>query len=167
LKNPNFILLINDVSKSKYGILSLKAFRLTKEFIKIFIKNDYHIESINEFELNYDLIFEEIPVKIHNNHLISLYLLNLGQDNFNKSINNYNLSSNIIKSKITSNNVENLIESVDELNTFYHHLLRKKTPSNEVNLQDWLSISSRIQYNCEDVEQQILSQFLTDSSIRP
>ncbi|ODQ57894.1 hypothetical protein WICANDRAFT_33790, partial [Wickerhamomyces anomalus NRRL Y-366-8] len=164
LKNNNSILLIHDSSKAKYGVLSLRAFRLTEQFLKVYIKNDYHLETINEAELTYDTILEEIPVKIHNNHLISLYLAGLGQDHFNKT---ELLSSNSSKTSIIEQNVENLIESVDDLGNFYYHLLKKRSTQPEPSFQDWLFTTGRIEYNNDDVQQQIMSQFLTDSSIRP
>ncbi|CAM9022375.1 unnamed protein product, partial [Wickerhamomyces anomalus] len=136
LKNNNSILLIHDSSKAKYGVL----------------------------KLTYDTILEEIPVKIHNNHLISLYLAGLGQDHCNKT---ELLSSNSSKTSIIEQNVENLIESVDDLGNFYYHLLKKRSTQPEPSFQDWLFTTGRIEYNNDDVQQQIMSQFLTDSSIRP
>lgn len=164
LKNNNSILLVHDSSKARYGVLSLRAFRLTENYMKIFIKNDYHVEAISKAELSYDGILEEVPVKIHNNHLISLYLSGLGPDYFDKTS---SLASDFSKTKMIEQNVENLIEPVDDLNTFYYQLYKKKTPQGEINLQDWLATTGRIEYSSDDVQQQILSQFLTDSTIRP
>lgn len=164
LKNNNSILLVHDSSKAKYGVLSLRAFRLTEQYLKVYIKNDYHVESLNEAELNFDNILEEIPVKIHNNHLISLYLAGLGEDHFNDTD---FLSSNLNKNKVTEQNIENLIESVDELGNFYYQQFKKKTAQTDIGLQEWLAISGRIEYTSDDVQQEVLSQFLTDSTIRP
>ncbi|CCH44290.1 hypothetical protein BN7_3852 [Wickerhamomyces ciferrii] len=165
LKNNNSFLLIHDSSKARYGVLSLRAFRLSEAFIKVFIKNDYKIESINEIGLTFDNILEEIPIQIHNNHLISLYLAGLGSTHFNKTD---QLSTSSNKTKITEQSVENLIENVDELSNFYYQQYKKKNQnSNELTLQEWLPITGGINYTSEDVQQQVLTQFLTDSSIRP
>ncbi|KAH3674174.1 hypothetical protein WICMUC_003415 [Wickerhamomyces mucosus] len=176
--SPNTVLIIHDPSKASYGILNLKAFRLSKAFLETYIENKFTVENLNKNELTYNNIFEELPVSIHNNHLISLYLSQSGDSN--KFDTSSSLESSSIKNKITLNNIENLLESVDELQNFYYQLNRKKQqqqqqqPSSsnsnipsDANLFELLPLSQKINYTAEDIEQTVLSQFLVDSAIRP
>lgn len=170
LKNsPNSILLVHDPLKTKYGLLSLKAFRLTENYLKTFISNDFQIESLSKNELNHGNIFEEIPVLIHNNHLISLYLSSFNQDHFNNS---NVLESSGLKNQSGLDNLENLIDSVDELNNYYYQLIKKKQPqslltSKDINFQELFPLYQKISYNSTDIEQEYISEFLADTIIRP
>jgi translation initiation factor 3 subunit H len=172
---PNAVLLVHDPLKSKYGLLSLKAFRVSEAYLKTFIANDFQIDAITANGLTHANILEEVPVVIHNNHLVSLYLSSFEQDHFNNAT---VLESSGLKTQSGLTNLENLIESVDELNNYYYQLNKKKQQqqqqgttssfsSKEVNFQELLPLFEKIGYNSTDLEQQYVSQFLADTAVRP
>lgn len=166
-QSANAIVLVHDQVKAKYGVLSLRAFRLTKNFLEAYIANDFSVESLNSHQLSFDKIFEELPVQIHNNHLVSLYLAQKDVDHFTSTT---TLESTQLKTQATLANVESLIESVDDLGQFYYQQHKKKsagTQKSDSSLQEWLPLAGRVGYTSDDVEQQVLSQFITDSGIKP
>ncbi|CAO3616100.1 unnamed protein product [Cunninghamella echinulata] len=72
------VVLIHDVSKSTaQSNLSLRAFRLQKEFMKAFEAKKFTTESLAEAKLSFSTIFEELPVEVHNSHLVTLMLHNI------------------------------------------------------------------------------------------
>lgn len=162
--SPNSIIIVHDPSKAKYGVLSLKAFRLTKEYLETFIADEFQAESLQKRGLSYANIFEEVPIQIHNNYLISLYLSQFSPEYFNNSD---FLQSSTAKTESSLANLESLIESTEEYGNFYYQLNKKKTSQADANLQEWLPLGSKISYQAEDTEQQFLTQFLNTSTIKP
>ncbi|KAI9248209.1 hypothetical protein BDA99DRAFT_470719 [Phascolomyces articulosus] len=69
--------IIHDVSKSAaQGNLSLRAFRLTDAFMKQYSKK-FTTESLAKAKLSFSTIFEELPIQVHNSHLVTLMLHNI------------------------------------------------------------------------------------------
>ncbi|CAO3596424.1 unnamed protein product [Absidia cylindrospora] len=72
------VVLIHNVSKSTaQSNLSLRAFRLQKGFMKAFEAKKFTTESLAAAKLSFNNIFEELPVEIHNSHLVTLMLHNI------------------------------------------------------------------------------------------
>ncbi|KAI9480396.1 MAG: hypothetical protein EXX96DRAFT_479925 [Benjaminiella poitrasii] len=72
------VVLIHDVSKSAaQGNLSLRAFRLQDDFMKAYEAKKFTTESLAQAKLSFSNIFEELPVEIHNSHLVTLMLHNI------------------------------------------------------------------------------------------
>ncbi|KAI8342072.1 hypothetical protein BC941DRAFT_415291 [Chlamydoabsidia padenii] len=72
------VVLIHDVSKSTaQSNLSLRAFRLQKDFMKAYEAKKFTTESLAEAKLSFTNIFEELPVQVHNSHLVTLMLHNI------------------------------------------------------------------------------------------
>ncbi|ORY99098.1 hypothetical protein BCR43DRAFT_471680 [Syncephalastrum racemosum] len=70
--------IIHDVSKSAaQGNLSLRAFRLTETFMKQYESKKFTTESLAKAKLSFSNIFEELPVHVHNSHLVTLMLHNI------------------------------------------------------------------------------------------
>ncbi|KAI8146613.1 hypothetical protein BJV82DRAFT_599188 [Fennellomyces sp. T-0311] len=70
--------IIHDVSKSAaQGNLSLRAFRLTEAFMKQYESKKFTTESLAKAKLSFSNIFEELPVQVHNSHLVTLMLHNI------------------------------------------------------------------------------------------
>lgn len=162
-QSANSVVITVDPSKAQYGVLSLRAFRLTKPFLETFIANDYSVEQLNKVELSFDKVFEELPVQLHNNYLTSLLLAANDEDFYHST---QALEASSLKSKALGTNVETLIDSVDDLNHLYNQLNRKKSTNQEVSLREWLPLCEKINFTAKDVEQQVVSDFLTDSVIR-
>lgn len=158
-QSSNSIVLIHDPAKAQYGVLSLRAYRLSKTFLDIYTANDFSAEALNKGGLSFDGMFEELPVQIHNNHLASLLLASEDAEFFN---NTQALDASSLKGKALAGNVEALIDSVDELNQFYYQLSKKK----EQTLQEWLPLCEKISYTAGDVEQQVVGDFLTETALK-
>ncbi|KAG2223411.1 hypothetical protein INT45_001717 [Circinella minor] len=70
--------IIHDVSKSAaQGNLSLRAFRLTDAFMKQYESKKFTTESLAKAKLSFSTIFEELPIQVHNSHLVTLMLHNI------------------------------------------------------------------------------------------
>lgn len=73
--NEKTISLVNDVSRTQQsGVLSLRAFRLSSAFMTAFKENKFTTENLQKTGLKYSDIIQELPVQIHNSHLITTFL---------------------------------------------------------------------------------------------
>lgn len=90
--NERTVALVNDVSRSSQGALSLRAFRLSPQFMTAYKENKFTTEksvvlpalddgskadlvsSLQKSNLRYQDILVELPVQIHNSHLITTFL---------------------------------------------------------------------------------------------
>ncbi|KAJ5113609.1 Eukaryotic translation initiation factor 3 subunit H [Penicillium angulare] len=72
--NERTVALVHDVSRSAQGALSLRAFRLSAKFIEAFKENKFNSEELQKSNLRYQDIFDELPVEIHNSHLITSFI---------------------------------------------------------------------------------------------
>ncbi|EEQ33410.1 hypothetical protein McanMca71_001400 [Microsporum canis] len=72
--NETAITLVHDVSRSSQGPLSLRAFRLSPQFMTAFKENKFTADNLQKSNLRHNDIFVELPVKIHNSHLLTTYL---------------------------------------------------------------------------------------------
>ncbi|KAJ9205942.1 hypothetical protein DTO166G4_7558 [Paecilomyces variotii] len=72
--NERTVALVHDVSRSSQGALSLRAFRLSPQFMTAFKENKFTAEQLQKSNLTYQQIFVELPVTIHNSHLLTSFL---------------------------------------------------------------------------------------------
>lgn len=72
--NERTVALVHDVSRSAQGSLSLRAFRLSAKFVEAFKENKFNSEDLQKSNLRYQDIFDELPVEIHNSHLITSFI---------------------------------------------------------------------------------------------
>ncbi|KAJ6006330.1 Eukaryotic translation initiation factor 3 subunit H [Penicillium sp. IBT 35674x] len=72
--NERTVALVHDVSRSAQGALSLRAFRLSAKFMEAFKENKFTSEELQKSNIRYQDIFEELPVEIHNSHLITSFI---------------------------------------------------------------------------------------------
>ncbi|ORX49527.1 hypothetical protein DM01DRAFT_1325730 [Hesseltinella vesiculosa] len=92
----NSVVLIHDVSKSTaQSNLSLRAFRLQDNFMAAFEAKKFTTASLAEAKLSFSNIFEELPVQIHNSHLVTMMLHNIEMPNLDvnrlESLSTFNL----------------------------------------------------------------------------
>ncbi|TLD30641.1 hypothetical protein PspLS_02174 [Pyricularia sp. CBS 133598] len=73
-ENPKAIALVHDVSRSSQASLSLRAFRLSTAFMTALKENKFTTENLQKTKLTYKDILIEMPVVIHNSHLLTTYL---------------------------------------------------------------------------------------------
>ncbi|KAJ6131174.1 Eukaryotic translation initiation factor 3 subunit H [Penicillium sp. IBT 18751x] len=116
--NERTVALIHDVSRSAQGALSLRAFRLSAKFMEAFKENKFNSEELQKSNLRYQDIFEELPIEIHNSHLITSLIHQLqcpstsGPTDLPPSLSALE-SSPFSKSSIFTPNFDNLSLSVD------------------------------------------------------
>jgi len=67
------VVLVYDPIKTMQGNLSLKAYRLSESALKLCYK-DFSPESIKKLGLTYSSLVEELPIIIHNSHLVNIML---------------------------------------------------------------------------------------------
>jgi len=69
------VVIIHDVSKSAaQGNLSLRAFRLTNAFMALYKEKKFTTENLQKSKLSFSTIFEELPIVVHNSHLVTALL---------------------------------------------------------------------------------------------
>jgi translation initiation factor 3 subunit H len=72
--NERTVALVHDISRSSQGTLSLRAFRLSPQFMNAFKENKFTSEQLQKSGFRYQDIFVELPVQIHNSHLLTSFL---------------------------------------------------------------------------------------------
>ncbi|KAF2866694.1 eukaryotic translation initiation factor 3 subunit 3 [Massariosphaeria phaeospora] len=80
--NERTVALVHDVSRSSQGSLSLRAYRLSPAFITAYKESKFTTEknSLQKSGLRYHDILVEVPVIIHNSHLVTSLLHQLPSD---------------------------------------------------------------------------------------
>merc|ERR1719225_872940 len=73
------ICLIFDTAKTRKGLLSFKAFRLTPMALKLYKEGDMNAEKVADLKVSHDRLFEEVPISIRNSHLVNQLLLDLSE----------------------------------------------------------------------------------------
>ncbi|KAI4189645.1 MAG: hypothetical protein L6R41_001305 [Letrouitia leprolyta] len=72
--NERTVAIVHDVSRSSQGSLSLRAFRLSPAFMAAYKENKFTIESLQKSSFHYQDILLELPLQIHNSHLLTSFL---------------------------------------------------------------------------------------------
>ncbi|KAI9749704.1 MAG: Eukaryotic translation initiation factor 3 subunit H [Lichina confinis] len=72
--NERTVALVQDISRSLQGSLSLRAFRLSPSFMVQFKEGKFTTESLQKSAFSYKDTFIELPVTIHNSHLLTTLL---------------------------------------------------------------------------------------------
>jgi translation initiation factor 3 subunit H len=139
------VVLVFDPLKTSQGLLSLEAYRLTQPFMELYKQQSpnksFTKESFEEAGLSFSDIFEQIPIKIHNSHLISALLYDMKDSDVTSAhFERLNLSTNPFLEKT----LEFLTECLDDLATeqnkyqYYqknlqrqHNYLKKKAEGEE------------------------------------
>ncbi|KAF5870017.1 putative eukaryotic translation initiation factor 3 subunit 3 protein [Botrytis fragariae] len=75
-KEPNerTVALVHDVSRSSQGALSLRAFRLSPTFMAAYKEGKFTTENMQKSKLTYKDILVELPIIVHNSHLLTSFL---------------------------------------------------------------------------------------------
>ncbi|KAL1984807.1 hypothetical protein VTN96DRAFT_8651 [Rasamsonia emersonii] len=116
--NERTVTLVHDVSRSSQGSLSLRAFRLSPQFMAAFKENKFTSEQLQKSGLRYQDIFVELPVKIHNSHLLTSFLHQLPSPlpstplDFPQSLSALK-NGPLAKSSVLTPNFDNLSLSID------------------------------------------------------
>ncbi|TVY67554.1 Eukaryotic translation initiation factor 3 subunit H [Lachnellula suecica] len=75
-KEPNerTVALVHDVSRSSQGALSLRAFRLSPSFMVAYKESKFTAENMLKTKLTYKDVLIELPIIVHNSHLLTSFL---------------------------------------------------------------------------------------------
>ena len=71
------VCLIFDTAKTAQGFLSLKAYRMTKDAVKMFRDNDFSPDQIKDLHISFETMFTQVPIIIKNSHLMNSLLLEI------------------------------------------------------------------------------------------
>ncbi|CAG0914606.1 unnamed protein product [Notodromas monacha] len=71
------VVLIYDPAKTSRGFLSLRAFKLSPEAVKLYKEEDFSPEKVKNLQLSFEHLLKEIRVVIKNSHLVNALLLEL------------------------------------------------------------------------------------------
>lgn len=75
--NNKTVALVHDVSRSSQGALSLRAFQLSHDFMAAYKEGKFTTESLQKSKLSFRDILVEVPVVVHNSHLLTSFLLQI------------------------------------------------------------------------------------------
>merc|ERR1712002_1074098 len=73
------VCLIFDTAKTSQGFLSVKAYRMTKEAIKMFKEGDFTPDAIKDLHISYESMFTQVPIVIKNSHLMNALMLEMSE----------------------------------------------------------------------------------------
>ena len=73
-ENDKAVALVHDVSRSSQGALSLRAFKLTPNFMTAFKEGKFMTENLQKSKLSFKDVLVELPITIHNSHLLTSFL---------------------------------------------------------------------------------------------
>jgi translation initiation factor 3 subunit H len=77
LEIPNSVVVIFDPFKTQKGRLSITALRLSNKFMELNATGKFTPKQLKEYGLDFKTIFDELPIKIYNDHLVHAYLYEL------------------------------------------------------------------------------------------
>ncbi len=77
LENPNRVCIVFDPFKSRQGRLSLRALRLTAQFMQLYRTGKLTAKQFTQFRVDSTTIFEEMPIKVRNSHLVHAFLYDI------------------------------------------------------------------------------------------
>lgn len=72
--NDKAVALVYDASKSSQGNLTLRAFTLTPAFMAAYKEGKFTTESLQKSKLTFKDVLQELPIQIHNSHLLTTFL---------------------------------------------------------------------------------------------
>jgi len=76
-QNPAAVLIMYDPSATTRGRLVLRSFRLSDKFMTFYESKEYSASKIQNMDMSSKEIFQELPLKVHNSHLVHGFLFEL------------------------------------------------------------------------------------------
>ena len=102
------------MSRSASGPVSLRAFRLTQTFLAAHKEGKFTVESLAKHNLTHRDILEELPLEIHNSHLVTALLHTIESPSGGETLSpNYD-TLDLSVDPYLEKNLEYLIEGMDE-----------------------------------------------------
>lgn len=112
LSNKNSFILIHNMASIGKEV-ELKALRLSENFLTTYLDGKWKTKDLESHKLSFLNIFDEIPINIHNQHLVNLYLAGNEPEPCASEADNLNFNSN---SNITTQLLENMYSQIDSYN---------------------------------------------------
>lgn len=106
------IVLIYDPLRTSKGHLSLKALRLTKQMMQLYSERDFSAEAVKKSNVNFESLFDEIPIVVKNSHLVNSLCCEL--EDLAPDANKYNFLD-LATGSVLEKNLRLLMECVDEM----------------------------------------------------
>lgn len=107
------IVLIYDPLRTSKGHLSLKALRLTRQMMALYAERDFSSEAVKKSQVNFESLFDEIPIVVKNSHLVNSLCCELEEMNRDAS-SAYNFLD-LATGSVLEKNLRLLMECVDEM----------------------------------------------------
>ncbi|XP_065843220.1 eukaryotic translation initiation factor 3 subunit H-like [Oscarella lobularis] len=108
------IVLLYDPLRTRQGCLSLKAYRLSADFMALSKEaQELSLENFNKSGLSFERLFEEVSLVIKNSHLIRAFLLEMGEEEESQDVPNDFLG--LGTSAVLEKNVHLLMEGIEEI----------------------------------------------------
>lgn len=113
---PNIVCLVYDPVRSEEGTLSIRTFRLSKQFMDVMHRGNFSSQGFANGSVTSSSIVEEIPITLHNSFLINAALVVLDQSDEFCGENEVDLSRLSISDKpVLEQSMEFLIYDLDTL----------------------------------------------------
>merc|ERR1712010_221568 len=71
---PKCVCLVFDPLQQAQGKLGMKALRLSTEFMELYKGGEFTLENLTKSGVSWDDVFEQVPVRITNSHLVKAWL---------------------------------------------------------------------------------------------
>lgn len=99
---PSSICIVHEPQRSKEGKLSIKAYRLTDDYMKLHDSDKFSVQAFEIAGMTYDRVFREVPIKVHNSNLVHAFLYELRE---NKAL---SCDADRLRNSMGSNLVQNM-----------------------------------------------------------
>jgi len=163
---PSSVVVVYDPTLTNGGHLQLSAFRLTDKFMKLYESGKFTQKAFSAFDIKSSDILQEIPVKVHNSHLVHAFLYELREE---KSMSCELDRLRVPDSALLEKQLNLMATAIDEHSTeqqnFQYHLRQarqnkqQKKDEAQPNRLDALLLANQIGFYAKNVNQSATQQF--------
>jgi translation initiation factor 3 subunit H len=108
---PSSVVVVYDPFRTTAGRLAVKAYRLADRFMKLWQGRDFSQRAFAKFDVSAGEILEEVPIKVHNSHLVHAFLYELREE---KSMNCDFDRLKLVANPFVEKNLGILADCIDE-----------------------------------------------------
>ncbi|KAJ3227739.1 Eukaryotic translation initiation factor 3 subunit H, partial [Clydaea vesicula] len=147
------VVLIYDPAKMAQGNLSILAFRLTENFMKLYKEKKFSMESLQKNNLTPSTVLESLQIQIKNSHLLNTLLFELDEKTLLNSKNLINLDE--IKSSSNKHNQSNNFVSDSGFQSNFDHI--ENFDNLELDMENYME--KHLEYLTETLEEHAQEQW--------
>eukprot|EP00470_Lotharella_oceanica_P006338 CAMPEP_0170178378 /NCGR_PEP_ID=MMETSP0040_2-20121228/11839_1 /TAXON_ID=641309 /ORGANISM="Lotharella oceanica, Strain CCMP622" /LENGTH=314 /DNA_ID=CAMNT_0010421411 /DNA_START=17 /DNA_END=961 /DNA_ORIENTATION=+ len=133
-KIPESVVLIYDPYTTTKGNLAVKTYRLTQKFMRFYKSKDFSHVNFAKHRIDSSDIFEEVPMKVHNSHLIHAFLYELQcKDKFSCTFDRLELTGDMLFKRnldIMSNSIDDLLQDQNKFSFYQRQRVRAQAARN-------------------------------------